>query len=211
MQNPYESYVCRECGKRKPGNYFISDSLCKKCAAKRRIRKSNELVTISADTDITERVKKRLEKSAGNQVPLTLLDWIARVGSVWIYFLLIYHVHGYGFFLGWIPAVAIYFVLSIPREKNLRRILLELTGIRKRKIEEAQQFYSSPEWRTLREKVIEKSPKKCVACNAVPTDKKDLTVDHIKPRSKYPKLALKEDNLQILCRSCNARKGAKVT
>ncbi len=35
-----------------------------------------------------------------------------------------------------------------------------------------------------------------------------LHVDHIKPRSKYPDLALDINNLQILCESCNLGKGA---
>jgi hypothetical protein len=34
-----------------------------------------------------------------------------------------------------------------------------------------------------------------------------LHVDHVKPRSKYPELALDLDNLQILCAACNTRKG----
>jgi 5-methylcytosine-specific restriction endonuclease McrA len=38
-----------------------------------------------------------------------------------------------------------------------------------------------------------------------------LHVDHIKPRSRYPELTFDVDNTQILCRSCNARKGTKET
>ncbi|WP_409013867.1 HNH endonuclease [Dyadobacter sp. CY356] len=34
----------------------------------------------------------------------------------------------------------------------------------------------------------------------------ELHVDHVKPRSNYPKLALKLTNLQILCRACNLGK-----
>ena len=34
-----------------------------------------------------------------------------------------------------------------------------------------------------------------------------LNVDHIKPRKKYPKLALDVDNLQVLCNECNHGKG----
>lgn len=36
-----------------------------------------------------------------------------------------------------------------------------------------------------------------------------LVVDHIKPRSKFPELELKEDNLQLLCNSCNMGKSNK--
>mgnify|MGYP003675798593 CR=1 FL=1 len=35
----------------------------------------------------------------------------------------------------------------------------------------------------------------------------NLEIDHIKPESKYPELALDENNVQLLCRSCNASKG----
>ena len=33
-----------------------------------------------------------------------------------------------------------------------------------------------------------------------------LHVDHIKPRSKYPELALDPNNLQVLCKDCNLGK-----
>ena len=67
-------------------------------------------------------------------------------------------------------------------------------------------FYTSVEWRKLREEVLQDNTNICFICG----NKKDLTIDHIKPRSKYPKLALKINNLQILCRSCNSSKGAKI-
>lgn len=38
----------------------------------------------------------------------------------------------------------------------------------------------------------------------------DLQVDHIKPKSLYPKLALDFDNLQILCYECNNIKSNQV-
>ena len=34
-----------------------------------------------------------------------------------------------------------------------------------------------------------------------------MNVDHIKPRKKFPELALVEDNLQVLCGACNHGKG----
>lgn len=45
--------------------------------------------------------------------------------------------------------------------------------------------------------------KECVSCK----DKKDLSIDHIKPRSRGGS----EDraNLQVLCRSCNSKKHIK--
>ena len=47
-----------------------------------------------------------------------------------------------------------------------------------------------------------------VSVGLVKADDDDVTVDHKKPRSKYPSLALKRDNLRVLCRVCNSRKGA---
>ena len=40
-------------------------------------------------------------------------------------------------------------------------------------------------------------------------NKNQLEVDHVKPRKNYPELELDIDNLQILCRDCNLRKGVK--
>jgi len=69
-----------------------------------------------------------------------------------------------------------------------------------------EKFYSSMEWRSLREKIFKNKLKKCVKCGS----KYDLEVDHIKPRSKYPDLALSFDNLQILCKKCNVTKGNRL-
>ena len=67
-------------------------------------------------------------------------------------------------------------------------------------------FYKSSDWRSLRNKVLERQKNVCVRCGA----KDHLTVDHKKPRSKFPHKALEYNNLQILCRSCNSAKGAKI-
>jgi hypothetical protein len=45
-----------------------------------------------------------------------------------------------------------------------------------------------------------------VCCGARPTEANPLHVDHIKPRSKFPHLALSLSNLQVLCRQCNLGK-----
>jgi 5-methylcytosine-specific restriction endonuclease McrA len=44
---------------------------------------------------------------------------------------------------------------------------------------------------------------KCMSCAA--TDK--IEIDHIKPVSKYPHLRFSYNNTQLLCKSCNSRKG----
>ena len=71
-------------------------------------------------------------------------------------------------------------------------------------------FYVSKEWRRLRYRVIKKYDAACMACGR---SKKHhgivIHVDHIKPRSKYPDLALHINNLQLLCEDCNLGKGNK--
>lgn len=68
-------------------------------------------------------------------------------------------------------------------------------------------FYVSKEWRNIRYQVIKKHGGGCMACGR---SKKEhgivIHVDHIKPRSTHPKLALCFDNLQLLCEDCNLGK-----
>ena len=67
-------------------------------------------------------------------------------------------------------------------------------------------FYNSTDWRHLRAKFFKKNPKYCKNCGK----SSNLQVDHIKPRSKFPELALEYSNLQILCQRCNSSKGNKI-
>ena len=50
---------------------------------------------------------------------------------------------------------------------------------------------------------------RCMRCGVTPRKRSDVNVDHIKPRKTHPHLALDFDNLQVLCRWCNKRKGNK--
>lgn len=72
-------------------------------------------------------------------------------------------------------------------------------------------FYDSQEWKELRHKVLLHYGPKCMLCNATREDGVKLHVDHIKPRSKFPELALDFDNLQVLCEDCNLGKMAADT
>jgi 5-methylcytosine-specific restriction endonuclease McrA len=45
---------------------------------------------------------------------------------------------------------------------------------------------------------------------ATPEHESVMHVDHIKPRRKYPHLALVFDNLQVLCHDCNHGKGNEI-
>lgn len=60
-------------------------------------------------------------------------------------------------------------------------------------------------WRQLRLKVFEKWGNICLSCGSV----ENIAIDHIKPYSLYPELALEFNNLQPLCRSCNSKKSNK--
>src|SRR5262249_47582701 len=65
-------------------------------------------------------------------------------------------------------------------------------------------FYGTEEWRHVRAAVIRRDGRTCRVCSAVILFGRDLTVDHILPRSRYPHLALDRTNLRVLCRRCNS-------
>lgn len=79
---------------------------------------------------------------------------------------------------------------------------------------EDERFYGSPEWKILREAFLRTQRKLsghyvCHYCQ-----KRiwyDVTIDHFRPRSKFPKLALEMSNLRLACRSCNSSKGDTVS
>lgn len=68
-------------------------------------------------------------------------------------------------------------------------------------------FLESFEWRKIRMEALKKYGAKCMCCGATPAIGAVMNVDHIKPRKKFPELALSIDNLQILCHDCNHGKG----
>jgi 5-methylcytosine-specific restriction endonuclease McrA len=84
-----------------------------------------------------------------------------------------------------------------------------LAKTRRDEIAEREAFYVSSEWRQLRAAVIREHGMRCGSCGQTITNALDLTVDHVRPRSKHPHLSLVRGNLQVLCRGCNSRKGAK--
>ena len=71
---------------------------------------------------------------------------------------------------------------------------------------EYRRFYQTSDWREIRRAVMERDGEVCRLCGS----RGDLTVDHILPRSLYPDRALDPENLQVICRSCNAAKGTEV-
>lgn len=67
----------------------------------------------------------------------------------------------------------------------------------------SDEFYLSRQWLDLRYRVLRASNGCCALCKNRPTPDNPVHVDHIKPRSKHPDLALDITNLQVLCKSCN--------
>lgn len=68
-------------------------------------------------------------------------------------------------------------------------------------------FYHSPDWHRIRYEALKRSNGCCELCGASKKDGAVMQVDHIKPRSRFPHLALTLSNLQVLCRPCNMGKG----
>jgi len=73
--------------------------------------------------------------------------------------------------------------------------------------EAGNDFLLSYEWRRLRMEALKLYGPRCQCCGATPKTGAVMNVDHIKPRLKYPELALDINNLQILCGVCNHGKG----
>ncbi len=71
-------------------------------------------------------------------------------------------------------------------------------------VRSGDKFTYSGEWRMLRYDFLKTVLRVCVLCR---NNTGPFHVDHIKPRSKYPELALSMDNLQLLCEACNLGKG----
>lgn len=69
-------------------------------------------------------------------------------------------------------------------------------------------FLRGFEWRRLRMSVLVERGARCECCGATAKDGVRIHVDHIKPRSRYPELALVKSNLQVLCAECNHGKGS---
>ena len=87
--------------------------------------------------------------------------------------------------------------------------LMALAQLRRDEIAAREAFYGSSEWRQVRAAVIRAQGARCASCGRSIRNQIDVTVDHIRPRSKHPQLALAVENLQVLCRGCNSRKGAR--
>jgi hypothetical protein len=179
-----EKYLCRECNKSGYGNYFVSVSLCKKCAAKRRRRIPAHTIQLSEKLAVTNYVEKRLRKSAEAETPKTLGYHVAsctQIGTMVVMGLL-----GIGYATSDLPKpnneainvllgliwffLAVYsgvFLQNLPfspvtkRKERVELRTLELARERARQLQERHMFYSSPEWQLLRDRVIQEEGKCC--------------------------------------------------
>ena len=73
----------------------------------------------------------------------------------------------------------------------------------KKPIQNSNNFYKSHAWAKLRYEALKDSDGRCELCGRGKSDGAVLQVDHIKPISKHPELALSLDNTQVLCSTCN--------
>jgi 5-methylcytosine-specific restriction endonuclease McrA len=90
-------------------------------------------------------------------------------------------------------------------KRNLSSIEIRLAR-KHNKVCSSDGFYNSSEWRALRYSAFELHGNSCCCCGKSPKDGVVMHVDHIKPRSLFPELALELNNLQILCEECNLGK-----
>lgn len=98
--------------------------------------------------------------------------------------------------------------ISYDKSKGLKKELVRIYHSGECELIKKQQlgFYVSPEWVSLRKKVINKYGYTCMKCGFFD---KSNHVDHIYPRSLYPEKELDFDNMQILCAICNTKKSNK--
>jgi hypothetical protein len=234
---PLIGFRCSECGKWRRQREVPSNGVCQYCRATKR-KPPNVAVKLSNELVVTSIVHKKLTKIAESDIPkakiLRVDDAISRYifipfvvsaipfGILWFGDLLssgsqlgaLFFVFLVVWCLGPPLLIMLAFNLITRKPCSERRLLVDekvrqLAERRRLDIEERQRFLASPEWLMLRKKAIAELGRTCAMCKKYIKDEDDITVDHIRPRSKSPDLALSEDNLQILCRKCNSRKGAK--
>lgn len=84
--------------------------------------------------------------------------------------------------------------------------MLSRIEVKPKKDSFGEKFYSSGAWRKLRFSVLKQSNGLCKMCGTSSKEGARMHVDHIKPRSKFPELALDPTNMQVLCEDCNVGK-----
>lgn len=82
---------------------------------------------------------------------------------------------------------------------------LERKAKKAKKSSQRHAFYRTAAWLSAREQVFARDGYKCAECG---DEEGPMNVDHIRPRSKHPGLALTLTNLRPLCWPCNRRKAS---
>jgi 5-methylcytosine-specific restriction endonuclease McrA len=74
-------------------------------------------------------------------------------------------------------------------------------------------IYNTEEWldkyRKIRYQVFLRDGRICRLCSHTGSADNPLQIDHIKPKSKFPELALDPNNMQVLCKDCNYGKNTR--
>ena len=222
-------FQCSECGRRKKPWYMQRKDLCRTCGSRMR-SEANTQVTITDGIVATKVVRAQLRKRAESDTPISASErrysrinaLIGPLTLVSVYLIV-------KIFFGelseneWL--VAFWTCIGVPilvwlttgklkekpqadREAQIKNQVAELARQREEHQLTRERFYSDSRWIALRKQVIREEGTKCAECRIQIRNTQDITVDHVRPRSKYPELALERSNLQVLCRSCNSAKGA---
>ena len=167
---------------------------------------SNPTVKLADNLVVTKEVEKRLSNKVKSEAPI-----IGALVFIWVltFFIISRFSISQWSLLGVLIALVVTILLLYIRQANMKTRTIQLARERKERLDEAKRFYSSPEWNLIREQVIKEKGRVCSECKKYIRNNKDVTVDHIRPRSKYPDLALEKQNLRVLCRRCNSSKGDK--
>jgi len=234
MYSNAPSGKCLGCGYEGRDKSFRYVRYCSKCYKKwkkeraverKKMKPLNENIEVLEGFIVTRNVRKRLSEIAERNIPhsrlyIFLIKYEILFAFIPVLLNLILALLG-ARVPGILWGISCFFfivILSITekmirsevtkRGPKVKLCLEQLVRERKKRIDETLVFYGSPEWRLIRKDIIHEQGDICQECNNIIKEDYDLTVDHIKPRSKYPKLALEKTNLRVLCRSCNSRKGS---
>lgn len=83
-------------------------------------------------------------------------------------------------------------------------VFIEEDATEKKQAEQARRRFQKK--KKFKDQVYRIHGRICVKCLA----RANLTIDHIKPIRDYPELSFDPQNVQVLCRRCNSKKGRRL-